>query len=108
MSDTLAWWLSFAASRAACVVETPLRADVLDAVMLAFHRGCGGHGEVRATFVPAAKLAETVPRHLWYRLRTVAEWKAAGVDAAIDAVPPGHEPCPLCIAGMAGASSVRH
>lgn len=99
MSQTLAWWLSFAGSRAACVVETLEHEDVVDALVTAQLHGCAGHGEVRATFLPAQAMERDIPRRLWYRLRTVEEWRSCGVDVAIDAVPPGVEPCPLCVAG---------
>jgi len=108
MARTLAWWLSFAESRAACVVETSARGNILDALHIAHERGCNGSGEVRATFVAAAKLSADIPRRLWYRLRTVAEWQACGVDAIVDAVPPGFDPCPLCLAEMVEPSKAIH
>jgi hypothetical protein len=99
MSDRLAWWLSFANSHAACVVETPADADVLDAFLMAHMRGCAGNGELRATFLAATTMERDVPRHLWYRLRTVADWRSCGVEVATDAAPPGSATCPLCDSG---------
>ena len=104
----LGWWLSFAQSRAACVVETSSRANVIDAVTLAHRRGCGGEGEVRATFLPLDEMQRDIPRRLWYRLMTIPEWRAAGVDAVIDAVPPGTDPCPLCLVEEALSAGTRH
>jgi hypothetical protein len=49
-----------------------------------------------------------IPRRLWYQLRTAAEWRACGVDALIDAVPPGVDPCPLCLAEEALAAGRHH
>jgi hypothetical protein len=96
MTQKLAWWLSFAETHAACVVETGPDADVLDAVVLARARGCAGDGEVRATFVAATTMERDIPRRLWYRLRTLSEWRSCGVDVETEAVPPGFECCPWC------------
>ncbi|MGH7855761.1 MAG: hypothetical protein ACREQY_00400 [Candidatus Binatia bacterium] len=106
--NKLAWWLSFAGSRASCVVETPERGGVLEALALARLHACAGRGEIRATFLPAAEMEREVPRRLWYRLRTVPQWRACGVDADVDAVPPGMEPCPLCRASDAPGSRAIH
>ena len=105
--EMLGWWLSFK-GLGACVVETSSRASPLDAIRLAHRRGCGGEGEVRATFLPAVELEREIPRRLWFRLRTVEEWRACGVDAVTDAVPPGVDPCPLCLVEEALAAGSRH
>ena len=106
--ERVGWWLSFAESRAACVVETAAGASVLEAIGLAHRRGCAGEGEVRATFLPLAEIERDIPRRLWYRLRSIPEWRSAGVDAVIDAVPPGVDPCPLCLLEEAHTSGTRH
>ena len=108
MSEKLAWWLSFAGSRAACVVEAPAYEGVLGAVAVAHVRGCAGNGEVRATFLATGAMKRDIPRRLWYRLRTAEEWRSCGVDAAVDAVPPGMDPCPLCLAETDPASKEIH